>query len=330
METGDAVQFTHSGTALAASMLPGDIGGLSPELSSSLGLGYGVQFPVVPPAGPTALPFDVPPLQLFRGGLVLGVNGNQILSGVDQLGFDQCVDCRDFGPGAVGTVQDLGAGNRLITWQYDDSQSSEAVGLTVVQESFDGTGASYILVRFAFTNTSGQRLTLDPGLFMDWDIEGDPGVEQGAVELGGQLVYMTTPQKTTSMGTMIFAGGPPRGAYFVPFPPRQLSVLDQVAILRGQVRRGRAEQGDTRYFQGGAALLLEPGETKDVWVAVVGGTDVTQLINNARVAAADVANRQAGAAGVLSATVNLRATVPSRSPGSVVPAGIRKSGAIGQ
>jgi hypothetical protein len=324
METGDAAQFTHSATFLAASILPGDIGGLSPELSPTLGLGYGVQFPQ--PGVPIALPFEAPPMQLFRGGLLLGVNGSQILSGVDQLGFDICIDCRDFGPGAVGSVQDLGGGNRLITWQYDDSHSSEAVGLSVLQESFDGTGASYVLVRFAITNNSGQRLTLDPGLFMDWDIEGNPGVEQGAVELGGQLVYMTTPQKTTSMGTMIFAGGPPRGAYFVPFPSPQLSIPEQIAILRGQLRRSRVEHGDTRYFQGGAGLSLELGETKEVWVAVIGGTTVPELISNARIAAADVANRQSGSAlARVMGTVQSQVTVPAASQGSMGTREIQKT-----
>jgi hypothetical protein len=310
METGDATQFTHAGTSLAASMLPGDIGGLSDQLSSSLGLGYGVQFPVVSPAVPAPLPFDVAPMQLFRGGLILGVNGTQILSGVNQLGFDACVDCRDFGPGAVGTVQDVGNGNRLITWTYDDSQSAESVGIGVVQESYDGNGASYILIRFSFTNNSGRRLVLDPGLFMDWDIEGDPIAEQGSVELGGQLVYMTTPQKTTSMGTMIFAGGPPRGAYFAAFPPRQLSIPEQISILRGQLRRPKAEQGDTRYFQGGSAVLLEAGETKDVWVAVVGGTSLQDLLRNGRIAAADVAARQSGFAPALPVPVRAQSTVP--------------------
>ena len=323
METGDAAQFTHSATSLVASMLPGDIGGLSAELSPALGLGYGVQFPQL--GAPTPLPFEAPPMQLFRGGLVLGVNANQILSGVDQLGYDVCVDCRDFGPGAVGSVQDLGGGNRLITWTYDDSHSSEAVGLSVVQESFDGAGASYVLIRFAFTNTAGHRLRLDPGLFMDWDIDGSPFAEQGAVELGGHLVYMTNPQHTTAMGTMIFAGGPPRGAYFLSFPPQQLTIAEQIAILRGQLRRVKAEQGDARYFQGGAGVSLQPGETKDVWVAVVGGTNVPELIRNARIAAADVANRQSGNALVRMSTAQSQVTVPAVSPVSTGSPEIRKA-----
>ncbi|MEO8199210.1 MAG: hypothetical protein ABI679_01690 [Gemmatimonadota bacterium] len=293
MATGQATAFTHSATPLAASILPGDIGGLSSELSPELGLGYGVQFPVIAPATPRPLPIDLPPLQLFRGGLILGVNGTRILSGVDQSGVDVCLECRDFGPGAVGAVEDLGGGNRRITWTYDDSHSSERVGINVFQESFDGVaGSSYVLIRFAFTNTSGQRLVLDPGLFMDWDIEGDPLSELGATNLAGQLMYETNRTGGSALGTMIFAGGPSRGGYFFPFLSPMTSIQDQLAILRGDLRRPSVDRGDTHYLQGGSRVKLEVGETKDIWVAVIGGSDVAALLANGRTAAADVATRK--------------------------------------
>jgi hypothetical protein len=287
LQTAPATQFTNTGARMVATEFPGDIGGQSGALLSSLGTGWGVQFPVA--GGPVHFPFNA--TQLFLGGLIIGTGNGHVLTGFNAAGELVCRVCQDLGTsGSVGFDQDP-SGIRFIRWRYDDAGSTEGTGISVTQHSFDNPGgADYLLIRYAITNTSTIRQTIYAGFFGDWDIDGSAFDDIGNTAMNGRLMYETNDGDLgTHAGTLVM-GAPAAGHYFTdlltPFTEGE-----QLRALSGALQVPSAIAADIRYIQSVGPITLGAGSTRVIWVALVMGDDTAQLLANAAAAAADIAAR---------------------------------------
>jgi hypothetical protein len=314
LETGAVAQFTHDLNRLAVTPLPGDIGGsLQSVLSAQYGLGYGVQFPIQPGA-PVHAGTEVS--HIFNGGLIVGVGPDRILTGFPAQGMLECIpECHDLG--LDGTVEFDPSGSparQAVTWRYSDATSAEKVGLRVIQRSIDGArGQAYVLFRFVFRNTSQSALTFFAGFAGDWDVDQDPLDDQGFTALNRKLMFQVSPETGNHVGTMLLGGVPVSGTYFIT-PDEFPSEAVQMRALRGTLRRPTAGPTDLRNIHAAGPISLQPGETRDIWLAVVAGENRTRLLSNARAAEADVMSR-------LTETVAEQAVNAFQPPRAVAGAG---------
>jgi hypothetical protein len=293
LETARSTRFSHTFTRLAVTPMPGEIGGwFGSALADRFGTGWGVQFPVEPGSSPAHASAEIS--HLFRGGLLIGIRPDVVLTGVSVEGSMECgASCHDLGlDGTVEFTPQAEGEKRRVIWRYSDATSGEGVGLRVVQASIDGARShDYVLFRFSIRNTSQSRLTFHAGFVGDWDIDLDAGHNNGFTALNGRLMYQTSQDGTGNhVGTMLLGEAPVTGNYFFPlseFP----SLVDQVRAVDGRLRRRTAGPGDLANIHGAGPITLDQQETQDVWVAVVAGQSRAQLLANAEAARADVAGR---------------------------------------
>ena len=296
MATSPATRFSHDFTRLVITPLPGDIGGTDLGLADQFGQGWGVQFPVAAGDAPVHVPVERS--ELFRGGLIVAIRPDRVLSGVDLSGYAQCdPQCRDFGPDARLSFAASSQFGMKVLWQYSDASSAEGVGLKVQQRSFDGRPpADYVLFRFIFTNSGTAPVTFFAGMWADWDIGDDPTDNVGTTERDGRLMYMTKEGGGTLAGSLLLSTPPASGNHFrslFQFPP---PMSEYVAALAGDAQiPSTAEPSDNLYLHGVGPITLAPGGSDVVWIAIVAGEDLAQLHANADAAAADVAQRSGSA-----------------------------------
>jgi len=289
--TARSVAFSHQRTRVVVTPMPGDIGGLSSELGDQFGTGWGVQFPVHSGERPSHGPIAAS--QLFRGGLIVGIRPDRVLSGVSIDGFAQCAPmCRDFGlDGRMSFTSAPPVGTK-VTWHYSDAPSVEGVGLKVVQKSYDGVPpADYVLFRFTFTNSRATTATFFAGMFADWDIDDDAFDDVGATDLGGRLMYMSNAGGGTAAGSLILSTAPVSGTTF--FTDFGQSMATFVAALAGDFSVPFVgTPGDHRALHAVGPITLRRDKSAEVWIAIVAGEDPSQLLANAAAATADVARRR--------------------------------------
>lgn len=289
LASGDLARFTHNFNRVAVTSLPGDIGGLSQEIFPELGAGYGVQFPVTPRAAPPH--GSLPSTQLFLGGLLIGLESDVVLSGVDVGGYLACGgSCRDFGPGGKGMVANSPVLGKTITWRYTDAGSAEAVGFRVTQRSYDApAGRDYTLFRFTIENRSHRSQTVGLGILTDWDVAGAFG-DAGFVAQGGRLMYQADEvEPSLHAGTLMQGEAPPnQGFFFLSQTGVFLPLVDQVAVLKGSLSAPAPGSGDLRYIQSVGPVTLKPGKKTDLWVATVLGEDLAAFGINAQAASDDI------------------------------------------
>jgi hypothetical protein len=315
--SGDALQYTHRATRLKLTSLPGDIGGVSdPLLFPDIGYGYSAQFPLAAGAAPRAGPALIN-RQLFRGGLVLGAAPDQMISGTELDGFVICAvsPCRALGFDGQVTVREGSGAAREVTWTYSDDGSLRPRGLGVIQRSFDGRAADYVLYAFRITNRGSSAITFTPGVFLDFDVSPEFFSNTGYTDLSGQLMVTTTTDSVGRHFGSVVIGAPAGGRSYFYTADRTISESEAVAALRGEISNASVvEPSDVRVLQGGATIKLGRGKSTDVWVAIAAGESRAQIISNARAAVADAAVRQR--AGNTFA-INLAAQTRPRSPGRV-------------
>jgi hypothetical protein len=290
LETGPATSFSHDRTRLVVTPLPGDVGGQSGELFSQYGRGWGVQFPI----GPNPLDHAIASSHLYLGGLIVGIQPNVVLSGVDVGGYLDCsTACRDLGLDATMHVSAPAGGGKVVEWRYSDVTSLEGVGLQVVQESFDGKPPSdYVLFRFTFKNLGRATVTFHAGFFGDWDIDVDHLDDIGATDLGGRLMYATNDGNVGSYAGTLILGPPVTGNYFWDNAKGRLSLVEQVNALAGWMTQPSiGPGGDLRHIHGVGPITLKRTKSADVWIAIVAGEDLSHLLANAGAAQADVTSR---------------------------------------
>lgn len=283
-----AIAFSHVRTRLAVTPMPGDFGGLSAQLAGQFGFGWGAQFPAAPTYGPFSTS------QLFRGGLVVALRPDRVLSGVDLFGYSDCRTCRDFGlDGTLSYSRSTQSGTRVL-WRYSDAPSPEGVGLKVVQQSYDGVPPNdYVLFHLTFTNSKSMTLTFYAGMFADWDVDQQPGDNIGGSAQGGRIMYETdaTPGGNY-VGTLLLGNYPVSGnAFFT--GAVNVSQAAEVAALDGETRTPTASTpGDQRYYHALGPITLKAGRSGDIWIALVAGQTRNQFLASASAASADVARRR--------------------------------------
>jgi hypothetical protein len=301
--------FSHDRTRVVITPMPGDIGGLSPELFGRFGEGWGVQFPVAagqaPQRGARAIS------QLFEGGLIVGLRPDRVLTGFDISGYAQCgATCRDLGLDGRLTYASSPQFGKKVIWHYSDATSAEGVGLRVLQKSCDGVPPNdYVLFHFIFTNSGAAPLTFYAGMFADWDIGGDPFDDVGDTAMGGRLMYMTdaTP-KGVYAGTLLLGQYPVSSTTFLTAFGQ--SMAEQVAILAGDENAPTAtDPNDHRYVHALGPIALAPGASGSMWIAVVTGETQSQLFANADAAAADVARRGVDAGDTMTGGVTVAGSI---------------------
>jgi hypothetical protein len=299
LRSGPLEPLTHNSNRVVVTAMPGDFGGLSPDIDPQFGQGYGVQFPAVPGAAPPHLPlFDS---QLFRGGLIVGLGSGAILTGFDPGGELECgATCHDLGPDGKVSATSSPALGKTITWRYSDASSAEGMGIHVVQRSYDApAGRDYVLFRFAVKNRSVEAQTLSLGVFTDWDVDATGADDIGFVEGGGRLLSQSNSEGLpTRAGTLIVGDSPPTPGYFFSTPLAP-SLSEQSAALAGSLFEPAAGAGDYRYIQSIAPITLRPGRSTDFWVAIVMGADESEFAENADAAQRDIeSHRSAPSAAV--------------------------------
>jgi len=277
--------------------MPGDIGGLSGELGGELGSGWGVQ---LLDDGEEPRHGSITFSQLFRGGLVVGLRPDVLLTGVDFGGYGDCGGaCRDFGLDArLGPSATRPTEKKTVTWRYSDAGSPDAVGLEVVQRSYDGAaGYAYVLFRFTFTNASREPLTFYPGVFMDWDVgnaDFDAFDDGGFTERGGRLMYLTDGPggPGTFDGTLVLGAPVAGNAVLTDFGQTPEELL---RLVTGDVTVPSAEDpADHRYLHTVGPISLAPHQKATIWVAVASGRSREEFLASVDAAAADVARRRTG------------------------------------
>jgi hypothetical protein len=290
LSTAAAVRFSHHRTRLAVTALPGDIGGLSPELDDQYGTGWGVQFPIDPAVGPEHA--SITRSQLFRGGLIVGIRPNRVLSGIGIDGYFLCAPaCRDFGFDGTVKVKTSDKQGTTVTWRYSDARSVEGVGLKVKQKSYDGSSGDYVLFRFTLTNTRSAAVTFYAGMFADWDIDDDALDDIGATDLGGRLMYMTNVGGGTAAGALVVSTAPVSGNTF--FTDFNQTTETLVSALAGDFSvPSVGEPNDHRFVNSVGPITLRRDASADVWIAIVAGEDVSQLMSNAAAASVEIARRR--------------------------------------
>lgn len=151
-------------------------------------------------------------------------------------------------------------------------------GLVVVQEQFaygNNEDHGYVLFRYEFSNASASSIqNLYVGFISDFDVYSHLNV--GAFDESTQTAYVMSPDSinqkvvagTTLIGSDIFTYEmTPVGA---PFPSR----ADYYGLLtNGMAATGPSEIKDVKHIVASAPMELAPGETKDVWFALVVGAD---------------------------------------------------------
>ena len=296
MATSPATRFSHDFTRLVTTPLAGEIGGADPGLSGEFGQGWGVQFPVAAADGPVHLPLERS--HLFRGGLVVAIQPDRMLSGVDLSGYVQCEpECRDFGRDAHMSFASSKQFGKKVMWHYSDAPSAEGVGLKVQQRSFDGRRpADYVLFRFRFTNSSAAPVTFHAGLWADWDVGDDATDNVGTTDLDGRLMYMTSEGEGTLAGSLLLSSATTYGNHFRSLRDSPPLMSTYVAALSGEAQvPTTASPGDNLYLHGVGPITLAPDGSDEIWIAIVAGEDLAQLHANAAAAAADIArHRESG------------------------------------
>jgi hypothetical protein len=292
LRSGATEPLTHNSNAVVVTAMPGDIGGLSPDVDPRFGQGYGVQFPVVPGEAPAHRPLSES--QWFRGGLIVGLESGAILTGFDPAGELECgTACRDLGIDGKVSVRSAPGQGKTVTWRYSDSPSVEGVGLQVVQRSYDGSANhAYVLFRFEVKNQSAEAQTLSLGVFADWDVDATIGDDVGFVDRDGRLLSQSNADgPTTRVGTLVVGDTPPTAGFFysTPFVP---SLSDQAAALAGSLSQPAAGPADYRYIQSIAPLELRPGRATEFWVALVAGVDESEFSETADAAFQDIQSRR--------------------------------------
>jgi hypothetical protein len=292
LRSGATEPLTHNFNAVVVTAMPGDLGGLSPDVDPRFGQGFGVQFPAVPGAAPAHRPLSES--QWFRGGLMVDLESGAILTGFDPAGELECgASCRDLGRDGKLSVRRSPGQGKTVTWRYSDAPSAEGVGLQVVQQSYDApAGRAYVLFRFKVKNTSAKAQTLSLGVFADWDVDATIGDDVGFVEHGGRLLSQSNADgPTTRLGTLVVGDAAPTpGLFFsTPFVP---SLSDQAAALAGSLSQPPAGPADYRYIQSIAPLELRRGHSTEFWVAIVAGADASEFARTADAAFQDIQSRR--------------------------------------
>jgi hypothetical protein len=292
---GPVARFTHDRTRLVVTPMPGEVGGMSEDFVHDLGFGWGVQFPVA--AGQT-LSHDQWHSQIWRGGLLIGIAPDRVLSGVSMRSQADCgARCRDLGLDGQVRFRASSQEGKQVTWQYSDARSPDGVGLRVVQQSFDGRPpADYVLFRFAITNGGPARISFHAGFFGDWDVGDDAEDDIGFTEMGGRLMYQTNGSerepKDPYIGTLVAGDAPATGNFFF----RKETIPSQTELLNalaGRVAQPRSDlAGDNRYIHGAGPFILGHEESTELWVALVAGETREQLLTSANAAAGDIASRR--------------------------------------
>ena len=292
-----AQQFSHTRTRLIVTPGPGDIGAGQHSLADELGNGWGVQFPVNPGEQPRI--DGIWESHLFQGGLVIGMQPDRVLSSNELGGYFPCGPvCRDFGPEGRLHYTSAPSFGKKVTWQYSDANSSEGVGMKVVQKSYDGVPpADYVLFRFTLTNSGSNAQTIYSGFFGDWDIDVDFFDDVGATEQNGRLMYMTNSGGGVAAGTLIVSDVPVSGNAFFNFDfetnNAPTSTAEFVDALAGDFGSPSGDQfGDKWYVHAVGPITLAPGQATEIWIAIAAGDDVEQLRANAAAAQADITVRR--------------------------------------
>jgi hypothetical protein len=297
-----ATRFTHHSGQVVATAMPGDVGGISYDLSARYGFGWGVQYPIAAGEAPQVSTYTGTGLvasQLYRGGLIVAVTPDRLFTGFDTRGYtaeicpDRNVQCRGLGLDGRGRIGEMAGGGRVIAWEYSDAFTGSGLGLAVRQRSFDAPdGRDYVVFQFRFRNLRHATTTLYAGLWLDWDADHTATDDVGFTDFNGHLMYVTS------------AGG---GAYFGSVTANDAAVAGNVvydngyplapdsmyAWVVGGHRFGSTWPSDKRTVHTVGPITLGRAATGDVWIAVVAGGDLQHLMDNAAAAQNAIAQLQA-------------------------------------
>ncbi|GAH71315.1 unnamed protein product, partial [marine sediment metagenome] len=219
---------------------------------------------------------------LWEGSLIIAADGARISTSV--YGNEDFATRSD-----VVTISSYLSGfTQAYQSEFDDSRSGDPIGISVVQKSHSKDTApddDYTILTYEVTNTSGAALSdVRIGLLMDWDV-GDALNNLGGYDDDRDLIYTydaTSPaQNDKYYGTVVLQGQRAgRSVGDISYGDTDLLSLLNVS---GDPPTAPADMRSIQVLDAGS---IPDGGRVQVAFAVLGGTDLTDLQDNADAARA--------------------------------------------
>jgi hypothetical protein len=282
-------RWSHRATNMTFTAWDGVWGAAVEPVDTTIGLGWGLQYPVAPTEKPR---YEASSSHSFYGGLMFAVN-NSLVSIADMGDFAmECgATCRDVSLGTLNVFVNDDK-SRRVTWQaMSDEGFTDGRGLTVSQTTYDGIGGDYILFRVELRNRTDARMTVYAGAINDWDVQGgaNPGANVGG--MNNDVMYVAASSTSGPyMGTVFFGSYATHGNRFLGYSGTPTPVATQVDWLKGLANNTSFGPSDLRALQSVGPISIAAGSKKTVYFAIVGGTTQAEMMTNRNAAAAHYAS----------------------------------------
>ncbi len=223
---------------------------------------------------------------LFTSGLILGTSERGYVNG-QICSFGIFNDFQNTSP-ISGFENIPGRWDQKTTSTFNDNSSPSPLGIQVVQQSYSNHGEDILFLRYTMKTNSGSLNGLYVGLFADWDVGGGDYHQQnlGGFDLPGNLAYQflesadpdqnyygivalngISGTRITGMGSQLYI----RDSSFV-----WISTINDTEIT---------ESGEYRMWIGSGPFDLNTEENLLVSFAIVAGSTLEELQDNAELAA---------------------------------------------
>ncbi len=222
---------------------------------------------------------------LYEAGLVLGRNALQLSSAIrDSLGQVAPSDFTPIESLSAGWTDSDGGFHRDAC--FHDSQSEIPIPVTVRQHTVSFPSQpdnGVLLITYYLKNDSVERLTgLSFGFFADFDLAG--GNESCLYDETLQLIYQRNDAApmvgVIGLHNISSVQTVNNGAGKIGFRRADLYAF----ISSSGINVDEVSQGDMAFFVNAGPFTLEPGDSVEVTLALVGGSNEAALYENARAA----------------------------------------------
>ena len=223
---------------------------------------------------------------LYNAGLIFGTLEKGFVNG--QLGcFNINNDFQNTSP-FTGFETTVGNWNQVTTSAFNDGSSPSPYGIDVVQRSYSNNGEDILLLKYSLKNNDEQKDNFYVGLFADWDVGGGDYHDQnlGGFDFSRNLAYQ------------FLQNGSPDPSYYgivalngisgsrITGKGSSLYIRDSSLTWISTVNNSEiTEQGEYRMWIGSGPFYLEAQEYLQVCFAIVAGSDLEELQENADLAA---------------------------------------------
>ncbi|MGB9665039.1 MAG: S8 family peptidase, partial [Ignavibacteria bacterium] len=231
---------------------------------------------------------------LFEGALIVGTSTTKISDVArNQTGNAQNQDfvivspIKSFLPGTVSDLQALSVFN-------DDGAGTNKIGIKVILNSYaysSNPNTDFVILHYKFINTTSSQITnFFAGLFFDWDLINNSGLDDIAKwDNNNKMGYVynqpgTTPYYVGSallshnnyhFRAILNAGGDGGWGIYDGFTD-----AEKWESISGGVSKTQAGAGDVSYVIAGGPYTINPNDTLNIAFAVLAGDNLSHLQSN--------------------------------------------------